>query len=96
MLARPCRRVVRVARVWSVLAVRVKVVRWSGLVKRCRVMALGAANLRSPSGPWMRPKPDCLTPPKGRAAMAVKEMTEFTATMPASIRRASSRPRVRE
>ena len=34
---------------------------------RCRVMALGRVNSRSPSAPWIRPNPDSPTPPNGSA-----------------------------
>lgn len=49
-------------------------------------------NSRSPSAPWIRPNPESPTPPRGTAAMAAKEITLFTVTMPTRSRSAISVP----
>jgi len=49
---------------------------------RCRVMALGRANSRSPSAPWIRPNPDSPTPPNGRAGTIANPSTELTEVIP--------------
>src|SRR5689334_24684566 len=57
---------------------------------RWRVIALAYVNSLRPSGPWMRPKPDCPTPPNGRPGTAANAMTELTDVMPERTRRAMS------
>ncbi len=52
---------------------RSKRVTSSGAGKRCRVIALARANSRSPSSPWMRPKPESPTPPNGSAPTPAKD-----------------------
>ena len=48
----------------------------------CRVIALARVNSLSPSSPWMRPKPESPTPPKGRPGTDANAMTELTLVMP--------------
>ena len=64
--------------------------RASGCRNRCRVIALGRVNSRSPSAPWMRPKPESPTPPNGSAGTVANATAEFTEVMPVRSRRASS------
>ena len=64
--------------------------------KRCRVIAFDRANSRSPSSPWIRPKPESPTPPKGSAPTPQKVSTELTLAIPDRSRRAISSPRPRE
>ena len=74
---------------------RVMVMRLSGAVNFCAVMALGRANSRSPSAPWIRPKPESPDPPNGRAGMPAKARNALTDTMPTSSFSARARPRLR-
>src|SRR5690242_21895789 len=64
------------------LSVRPNEVRFRGGFIRCRVMAFGRLNSRSPSAPWIRPNPDSPTPPNGRAGTVAKPITEFTDVIP--------------
>ena len=48
-------------------SVRRNVVRLTAGRNRCRVIALGRANSRSPSAPWIRPNPESPEPPNGSA-----------------------------
>jgi len=56
---------------------------------RCRVMALGRVNSRSPSAPWIRPNPDSPTPPNGRAGTVANPTTELTEVIPVRSPRAA-------
>src|SRR5580658_10702851 len=49
---------------------------------RCRVIALGLANSRSPSAPWIRPNPDSPTPPNGSAGTVANPITELIDVIP--------------
>ena len=49
---------------------------------RCRVMALGLVNSRSPSAPWIRPNPDSPTPPNGSAGTIANPSTELIEVIP--------------
>jgi hypothetical protein len=49
---------------------------------RCRVMALGRENSRSPSAPWIRPNPDSPTPPNGSAGTIANPSTELIDVIP--------------
>src|SRR4051794_18807743 len=54
---------------------------------RCRAIALGRVNSFSPSSPWIRPKPESPTPPKGRDGKPAKDNTELTLAIPLRTRR---------
>jgi hypothetical protein len=45
-------------------------------------MALGRANSRSPSAPWIRPNPDSPTPPNGNAGTVANPITELIEVIP--------------
>ena len=49
---------------------------------RCRVIALGRVNSRSPSAPWIRPNPDSPTPPNGSAGTIANPSTELIEVIP--------------
>src|SRR3954467_1701599 len=53
---------------------------------------LGRVNSFSPSSPWIRPKPDSPTPPKGSAGKPANDSTELTLAIPLRNRRAASYP----
>src|SRR5689334_5490615 len=72
------------------LSVRPNEVRFSGGFIRCRVMAFGRENSRSPSAPWIRPNPDSPTPPNGRAGTIANPITEFTEVIPVRSDRAAA------
>src|SRR6478609_2199707 len=72
------------------LSVRPNEVRFSGGFIRCRVMALGLENSRSPSAPWIRPNPDSPTPPNGKAGTIANPITEFTEVIPVRSDRAAA------
>ncbi len=78
------------ARASAAEAGRPKLIRLTGSAYRWRVMALARVNSLSPSSPWIRPKPESPTPPKGSAGTEAKVSTEFTDVMPLRIRRARS------
>ncbi len=59
------------------------------------MIALARANSRSPSSPWMRPKPESPTPPNGSAPTPAYDRTELTLAIPDRIRRAIASPPVR-
>jgi len=56
---------------------------------RCRVMALGLVNSRSPSAPWIRPNPDSPTPPNGSAGTIANPSTELIEVIPLRSERAA-------
>ena len=62
---RPCRARIAAAASPVAAAGRRNDVSGTGRAKRCRVIALARVNSRSPSAPWIRPKPDSPTPPNG-------------------------------
>ena len=63
-------------------SVRLNEVRFTMGRIRCRVIAFGRANSRSPSAPWIRPKPESPEPPNGSDGTLAKEMTELIAVIP--------------
>jgi len=56
---------------------------------RCRVMALGRVNSRSPSAPCIRPNPDSPTPPNGNAGTSANPSTELIEVIPLRNERAA-------
>ena len=68
--------------------VRSNVIPGSSDGARRTVTALDRANSRSPSSPWIRPKPESPIPPNGSVPIPTKVSVEFTATMPVRSRRA--------
>ncbi len=71
---------------------RSNVVTFSGAGKRTIVTLRGHANSRRPSSPWMRPKPESRTPPKGSSGTIANEIAELMLTQPADSCSAISRP----
>src|SRR5215475_15486900 len=49
---------------------------------RCLVIDCDLANSRSPSAPWIRPKPDSPTPPNGSDGTLSTVSAEFTDAIP--------------
>ena len=96
VVPRPCSIVIIEASCLSAFSVRPNVVSASSGLNRCRAIALAKVNSLSPSGPWIRPKPESPTPPKGSDGMAAKVITPLTAVMPERMREASSMPRAFE
>src|SRR5215831_3717897 len=64
------------------LSVRENDVRLTAGFIRCRVIDLGRANSRSPSAPWIRPKPESPDPPNGSEGTLAYAITELTAVIP--------------
>ena len=86
----PCSRVVSVSSRFMSLSLRASVVRFSGGFIRCRVIDLGLLNSRSPSAPWIRPKPESPTPPNGSDGTVAYAITELIEVMPLRSARAVS------
>ena len=57
------------------------------------MIALARVNSRSPSRPWMRPKPESPFPPNGSAGTVANPITELIAVMPLRIARAAAMAR---
>src|SRR5690242_9315751 len=64
------------------LSLRASVVRFSGGFIRCLVIDLARLNSRSPSAPWIRPKPESPTPPNGSDGTVAYAITELIDVMP--------------
>ena len=60
------------------LSLRRSVVRSASGRIRCRVIALARLNSRSPSAPWIRPKPESPLPPNGSAGTLANVITALT------------------
>jgi hypothetical protein len=75
-----------------VVAGTLKEVSATGGANRCTVVDCTEVKARSPSSPWIRPKPESREPPNGSAGTAAKPSTEFTDTAPARSRAAIAAP----
>jgi len=88
--SRPCSKVTSVTIRFISRSVRPNVVSAISGRIRCRVMALGRENSRSPSAPWIRPNPDSPTPPNGSAGTIANPSTELIEVIPDRNERAAA------